>query len=288
MRTETPAPYLPSQDRRLYGCCIRQSFHSFHHQHLQDHAGYRCQAGKPSLKRDSSHAYDVSGIIGLSGSAQGSIKPQLPESDGAQDYLQAASDGNKVVGPELSDGIGELTNIVAGSAKAELANLTKHSLSVSLPNVVLGSGHTVTRPSNLPGIMVPFSSLWETLRWRYQLKRTDSADRLASPLQTQPMQSRSKDSMKILLVDDSTTMRRIQRNQIETLGIKDIIEAGDGREALTVLKDNMPIDVILLDWNMPVMDGFTFLKEVRAQESYKNIKIVMCTSESEKRGSWRR
>jgi two-component system, chemotaxis family, chemotaxis protein CheY len=88
--------------------------------------------------------------------------------------------------------------------------------------------------------------------------------------------------MKMMLVDDSTTMRRIQRTQLEALGIKDIIEAGDGQDALGKLKENMPVDVILLDWNMPVMDGYAFLKEVRAQECYKDVKIIMCTSESEK------
>jgi len=88
--------------------------------------------------------------------------------------------------------------------------------------------------------------------------------------------------MKVLLVDDSVTMRRIQKTQIGTLGITDIIEAGDGQEALTKLKSSMPIDLVLLDWNMPVMDGITFLKTVRADAAYKDVKIIMCTSESEK------
>jgi len=88
--------------------------------------------------------------------------------------------------------------------------------------------------------------------------------------------------MKVLLVDDSVTMRRIQKTQIGTLGITDVIEAGDGQEALGKLKGNMPIDLVLLDWNMPVMDGITFLKTVRADDSFKDVKIIMCTSESEK------
>lgn len=88
--------------------------------------------------------------------------------------------------------------------------------------------------------------------------------------------------MKVLLVDDSVTMRRIQKTQIGSLGITDIIEAGDGQEALGKLKGNMPVDLVLLDWNMPVMDGITFLKTVRADDTFKNVKIIMCTSESEK------
>lgn len=89
--------------------------------------------------------------------------------------------------------------------------------------------------------------------------------------------------MRVMLVDDSATMRRIQKTQLAGLGITDIVEAGDGQNALTQLKDNMPIDIILLDWNMPIMDGLTFLKIVRKNPDYKSVKIFMCTSESEKR-----
>jgi two-component system chemotaxis response regulator CheY len=88
--------------------------------------------------------------------------------------------------------------------------------------------------------------------------------------------------MKIMLVDDSVTMRRIQKTQIQGLGINDVVEAGDGEEALRKLQENMPLDLILLDWNMPVMDGLTFLKKLRTDNSYKNVKVIMCTSESEK------
>lgn len=88
--------------------------------------------------------------------------------------------------------------------------------------------------------------------------------------------------MKILLVDDSSTMRRIQRNQITGLGVSQIIEAENGQDALDKLAVNMPVDIILLDWNMPIMDGYTFLKQVRSDPTYASVKIIMCTSESEK------
>jgi two-component system, chemotaxis family, chemotaxis protein CheY len=88
--------------------------------------------------------------------------------------------------------------------------------------------------------------------------------------------------MRILLVDDSVTMRRIQKNQLNNLEIMDVVEAGDGEEAFKMLEEGMTIDLILLDWNMPVMDGLTFLKKVRSFDKYKKVKIIMCTSESEK------
>ncbi len=88
--------------------------------------------------------------------------------------------------------------------------------------------------------------------------------------------------MKLLLVDDSSTMRRIQKTQLGNLGVNDIVEAENGEDALAKLQDNMPVDVVLLDWNMPVMDGMTMLKKVRANAAYKDVKVIMCTSESEK------
>lgn len=88
--------------------------------------------------------------------------------------------------------------------------------------------------------------------------------------------------MKILLVDDSATMRRIQRNQIAALGVQEIIEAENGQDAWDKLIAFKDVDLILLDWNMPVMDGFALLKKIRAAPEYKSIKIIMCTSESEK------
>ncbi|MBD3317338.1 MAG: response regulator [Chitinivibrionales bacterium] len=88
--------------------------------------------------------------------------------------------------------------------------------------------------------------------------------------------------MKVLLVDDSATMRRIQATQLANLGVSNIVQAVDGEDGLDKLSESMPVDFILLDWNMPNMDGMTFLKEVRKNGSYSSVKIIMCTSESEK------
>ncbi len=85
--------------------------------------------------------------------------------------------------------------------------------------------------------------------------------------------------MKILLVDDSRTIRNIQRNVLGQLGHSDILEAGDGVEALQVLKVSRP-DLMLVDWNMPNMDGLTLVKTVRQTD--KSLPIIMCTTEAEK------
>jgi len=87
--------------------------------------------------------------------------------------------------------------------------------------------------------------------------------------------------MKLLLVDDSATMRRIQRTQLGSMGVTDVDEAANGDEALGKLSTSS-YDVVLLDWNMPVMDGITCLTAIRRNGAYKTIKVIMCTSESEK------
>jgi two-component system chemotaxis response regulator CheY len=88
--------------------------------------------------------------------------------------------------------------------------------------------------------------------------------------------------MKVLLVDDSATIRRILKGLLGPLGITDILEASNGIMALKVLSENPGIDYMLLDWNMPELDGLGVLKQVRANDAYRDLKIIMCTSEADK------
>lgn len=85
----------------------------------------------------------------------------------------------------------------------------------------------------------------------------------------------------IITVDDSSTMRRIIKNTLQKLGFETILEAGNGVEALEVMSKNK-VDMIVTDWNMPEMDGLTFVKAVRAKEEYKDLPILMITTEAAK------
>ncbi|WP_434025558.1 chemotaxis response regulator CheY [Neptuniibacter halophilus] len=87
--------------------------------------------------------------------------------------------------------------------------------------------------------------------------------------------------MKILVVDDFSTMRRIIRKLLSELGFKNIIEAEDGTKALTVLK-NEHIDFVLTDWNMPNMTGLDLLKEIRNNPELSSIPVLMVTAESKR------
>lgn len=87
---------------------------------------------------------------------------------------------------------------------------------------------------------------------------------------------------KILSVDDSAIIRKIIRGSVEVLKYK-LLEASDGKEALSVIaKEWENIALVLLDWNMPGMNGYEFLGTVKKDVLYKNIPIMMVTSEGEK------
>jgi two-component system chemotaxis response regulator CheY len=80
-----------------------------------------------------------------------------------------------------------------------------------------------------------------------------------------------------LVVDDSNVIRKVARRIFEDLDFV-VDEAEDGRQALDACRGAMP-DMILLDWNMPVMDGFEFLRSLRREENGRHPKVVFCTSE---------
>ena len=87
--------------------------------------------------------------------------------------------------------------------------------------------------------------------------------------------------MKILIVDDFSTMRRIVKNLLRDLGFNNTSEADDGQTALPMLKSGK-FDFLVTDWNMPGMDGLTLLKEVRADENLCDMPVLMVTAEAKR------
>ena len=86
----------------------------------------------------------------------------------------------------------------------------------------------------------------------------------------------------ILVVDDSRIMRNIVKNTFAQLKIPcDFLEAENGAKAFQLLETNK-VSLIFLDWNMPEMDGLQFLKKVRSMPDYKDLPIIMVTSEAAK------
>lgn len=86
--------------------------------------------------------------------------------------------------------------------------------------------------------------------------------------------------MKALVIDDSRVMRRIVASTLQPLGFE-TIEAGDGRAALDILESGTEVDLCCIDWNMPVMDGLEFVGAVRANRAWRDVTLMMVTTESE-------
>lgn len=88
----------------------------------------------------------------------------------------------------------------------------------------------------------------------------------------------------VLIVDDSSSMRKVIRKvlQISGFDVGEVFEAGNGKEALEVLNSNW-VDLILSDIHMPVMDGYQFLAELRKREEFKDVPVVLVTTEGDEK-----
>lgn len=88
-------------------------------------------------------------------------------------------------------------------------------------------------------------------------------------------------NMKILIVDDFSTMRRIIKNLLRELGFVNTLEADDGRSALVKLQSGS-VDFLITDWNMPGMDGLDLLKAVRSDAKLAGLPVLMVTAEAKR------
>lgn len=107
-----------------------------------------------ALKQDIAPAYDVSAVIGMAGLAQGTIVLSFTKEVACAVLNQLVGIQADSINDEVCDAIGELANMVAGSAKAQLAEL---DLGLSIPNVVTGKGHQVHYPSNVVPVCISFN-----------------------------------------------------------------------------------------------------------------------------------
>jgi two-component system chemotaxis response regulator CheY len=87
--------------------------------------------------------------------------------------------------------------------------------------------------------------------------------------------------MKVLVVDDFATMRKIIKNVLKQISLENVVEAENGKHALDILKKE-EIDLIISDWIMPEMTGIDFLKACKQDEEIKNVPFLMVTAEAQK------
>ncbi len=86
--------------------------------------------------------------------------------------------------------------------------------------------------------------------------------------------------MKALVIDDSRTMRRIVTGILTPLGFE-VTEAADGQQALDAMNGGLEVDLACVDWNMPVLDGLSFVTAVRRERRWRDVTLMMVTTESE-------
>ena len=86
--------------------------------------------------------------------------------------------------------------------------------------------------------------------------------------------------MRALVIDDSRTVRIIISQILRELGME-VLEAGNGSEALEQIKQNSDVELMLVDWNMPEMNGIEFIRAVRSQRAFDTARILMVTSEAQ-------
>jgi len=86
--------------------------------------------------------------------------------------------------------------------------------------------------------------------------------------------------MRALIIDDSSSMRSILRQYMREMKY-DVVEAGNGKEALQKCEENKDFTIALVDWNMPVMNGLDFVRALRSHHEFDNMKLMMVTTEND-------
>jgi len=117
----------------------------------------KLERGAPYLKSGVQPQHEVSGVIGLSGKAQGTVVLELSREAALSATEAMLQERPAEINGDVTDAIGELVNMIAGSAKAKLEHL---SMSVSLPTVITGKNHCVEFPTKVTPICIPFTSPW--------------------------------------------------------------------------------------------------------------------------------
>ncbi len=110
-----------------------------------------CKIGKPYLREKGSEAYDVSGIVGFTGDITGSVVIRFAKDTALTLVEQFTCERFEIDSDDFTDAIGELSNMIAGSAKAEFG-LTA---GISIPSVIVGTNHNVARMSDVPCVVIP-------------------------------------------------------------------------------------------------------------------------------------
>ncbi len=122
---------------------------------LETMAFMKCKAGKPYLKKDDVAQGDVSGVMGITGDANGTIAVTFDESSILKIVSNMFGEDMKELNHEVADAVGELTNMISGQARRELEEKGK-VFEAAIPSVITGKNHQITHYTDGPKIAIPF------------------------------------------------------------------------------------------------------------------------------------
>ena len=117
----------------------------------------KAEAGKPYIKHNHTALGDVTGVIGLTGNASGTISVSFAEKSILSIVSNMLGEQINELNEDIKDAVGEITNMISGQARQELENLGR-SLRAAIPTVIMGKGHTVAHVTSHPIIAIPFST----------------------------------------------------------------------------------------------------------------------------------
>ena len=124
---------------------------------LETIASIRVRSGKPYLKKDQVARGDVTGVIGLTGEAQGTVSVSFSEKSILAIVSSMFGEEMKELNEEIQDAVGEISNMISGQARQKLEELGR-SLKAAIPTVIMGKGHSIAHITNQPIIAIPFDT----------------------------------------------------------------------------------------------------------------------------------
>lgn len=124
---------------------------------LETMASTKAEAGKPHLKKDGVARGDVSGVVGLTGEAKGTVSVSFTEKSILAIVSKMFKEEMKELNEEIEDAVGEITNMISGQARKRLEELGI-TLQGAIPSVIMGKNHTITHVTTYPIIAIPFST----------------------------------------------------------------------------------------------------------------------------------
>lgn len=191
---------------------------------------------------------------------------------------------HSIINASVRDGAAELLNIIFGEMK-QVLNQKGYNLPMAIPQVLLADAAIECLLNQEPAVIVPFQTQHGPFFAQIGLPKA------AVTLVSEPNTIASVDPnsfpalIRILVVDDMTTMRKVVRRTLQGLGYSDITEANDGKTAWDAIgsacQRGKPFHLIISDWNMPIMKGIDLLKKVRENPAIKETPFILLTAESE-------